>query len=239
LFQDNINAQIELAKLENLSEIKEIEEEINLLTVRQNQTKQVISSFETLEQETKDEIQEQKSLTSLRIQMLEEQKNQIRSIYTQKLKQLEDRKDNELEIYDLQLERLKQEENLLSQEKTYLKNYAPINGVIGDVFAQSGELISPYETIVSIYEKHPRIIKAYMNEKNKYQLNVGDEVWVESSNREYSITGKVAEIGSRITSYPTRLLVDQQTKIWGQELFIEIPPDNLFLNGEKVYVRRK
>jgi len=238
-FLDNINAQIELAKLESLSEINEIDEEINLLKAKETQTMEIISSFETLEPETKDRIQERKNLTTLRIQMLEEQKNQILSIYTQKIRQLEDRKKNELEIYDLRLERLQQEENLLSQERTYLKNYAPINGTIGDVFAQSGELISPYETILSIYEKHPKIIKAYMNEKNRYRMNVGDEVWVESSNREYSISGKVAEIGSRIVSYPARLLVDQQTKIWGQEIFIEIPPDNMFLNGEKVYVRMK
>jgi HlyD family secretion protein len=173
LFLDNIDAQIELANLERLSEMNEIEEEINLLAARQNQTREIISSFETLDSESKEKIQEQKNMTSLRIQMLEEHKNQISSIYEQKVKQLENRKGNELEIFDLQLKRLRQEENLLSQEKTYLKNYAPINGTVGDVYAQAGELISPYETIITLYEKHPKIIKAYMNEKNRYQLNVG------------------------------------------------------------------
>ena len=78
-----------------------------------------------------------------------------------------------------------------------------------------------------------------MNEKNRYKLGVGDEVMVESSNRPYQINGKVIEIGSRITSYPARLLVDQDLRLWGQELFIEIPPENEFLNGEKVFVRKK
>jgi len=239
MFLDNINAQIQLAKLESLSETKEIDEEINLLRARLNQTREIISSFETLNGEEKGKVQDQTSLTELKIKVLERQKNQVLSIYEQKAKQLEDRKQNEMDIYDLRIERLQQEENQLSEEKTYLRNYAPINGTIGDVYAQAGELVSPYETILSIYEEHPKIIKAYMNEKNRYHLNEGDEVLVESSNRKYSITGKVSEIGSRITSYPTRLLIDPDMKFWGQEIFIEIPPDNLFLNGEKVYVRRK
>jgi len=239
LFLDNVNAQIELSKLESLSETKEIDEQINFLRAQQSQAKQIISSFETIDENLQNSDQEQTSLTELRIQALKNEKNQILSIYDQKIRQLEDRKENELDIYELKMERLQQEMDLLSLEKNYLLNYSPIDGTIGDVYAQVGELISPYETIISIYEKYPKIIKAYMNEKNKYQLNVGDEVWVESSNRQYSITGNVAEIGSRIISYPNRLLVDQNIKIWGQEIFIEIPPDNLFLNGEKVYVRKK
>lgn len=239
LFLDNINSQIQLAKLESISETKEIEQEISLLKARQQQTTNIISSFETIEDADKTSIREQTSLTDLKIQELERQRNQILSVYDQKIRQLEDRKQNELEIYTLRLERLQKEENQLSEEKTYLKNYAPIDGTIGDVYAQSGELISPYETILSIYEKHPKMIKAYMNEKNRYQLEVGDQVQVESSNRNYSIDGRVSEIGSRITSYPTRLLIDPEMKLWGQEIFIEIPPDNFFLNGEKVYVRRR
>jgi multidrug resistance efflux pump len=239
MFLDNINAQIQLAELESISDTKEIDEDINLLKARLNQTSQIISSFQTLEEEEKKQIRQQTNLTELKIQALESQKRQILSVSEQKIKQLKDRKKNELDIYELKLEKLQKEENQLSEEKTYLKSYASIDGTIGDVYAQSGELISPYETIISIYEKHPKMIKAYMNEKNKYQLKEGDEVMVESSNRSYSIDGTVAEIGSRITSYPTRLLLDPNMKQWGQEIFVEIPPENLFLNGEKVYVRRK
>ena len=239
MFIDNMDAQIELARLESLAETKEIEEEINLMKARLEQTRKIISGFETLDTESKAKVREQTSLTEMKIQALERQKEQILSIYNQKIVQLQERKKNELDIYDLRLARLQQEDELLAQEKTYLNNYAPISGTIGDVFAQEGELVSPYETIVSIYEKHPKIIKAYMNERNRYELNVGDDVWVESSNRIYKITGKVIEIGSRITSYPARLLIDQDQRFWGQEIFIEIPPENKFLNGEKVFVRRK
>jgi len=90
---------------------------------------------------------------------------------------------------------------------------------------------------MSLYEMNPTIIKAYMNEKNRYDLEVGDQVFVESANREYNILGTVSEIGSRIVSYPNRLLEVQDRKIWGQEIFIKIPENNDFLNGEKVYVR--
>jgi multidrug resistance efflux pump len=238
MFIDNMDAQIQLARLESMAETKEIEEEIVLMRARLEQTREIISGFETLDDKSKQKIREQTSITEMKIQALERQKEQIQSIYDQKIAQLQDRKKNEHDIYDLRLARLQQEEDLLTEEITYLKNFAPIGGTIGDVFAQEGELVSPYETIVSIYERHPKIIKAYMNERNRYELNVGDEVLVESSNRKYSIDGKVIEIGSRITSYPARLLIDQEQRFWGQEIFVEIPPDNLFLNGEKVFVRR-
>ena len=148
-----------------------------------------------------------------------------------------EKKINEAEILDLKIEQQRKELILLENEANFLNNYAPVDGTIGDVMAQVGELIPPYTTIMSLYEINPTIIKAFMNEKNRYNLSVGDEVLVESSNRDYSISGIVTEVGSRIVTYPNRLLEVQDRKIWGQELFIKIPENNDFLNGEKVYVR--
>ncbi len=75
-----------------------------------------------------------------------------------------------------------------------------------------------------------------MNEGSKYSMEVGKQVMVESTNRKYSIEGRVSEIGARIVEYPNRLKANQNIPMWGQELFIKIPDDNKFLNGERVVV---
>ena len=75
-----------------------------------------------------------------------------------------------------------------------------------------------------------------MNEGYEYEVEVGHPVKVESTNRSYSIEGQVIEIGARIIEYPNRLKTNQSVTMWGQEIFIKIPDDNNFLNGERVYV---
>jgi multidrug resistance efflux pump len=126
----------------------------------------------------------------------------------------------------------------LNEEKKELIRVSPIDGTIGNVFAQIDELVSPYTTIISIYEAKPTVIKAYVNERRRQDVSVGDKVLVESSNRKYSITGEIFEVGSRITDYPQRL-IENQLDLFGQEIFISIPKDNRFLGGEKVFVRLK
>jgi len=126
--------------------------------------------------------------------------------------------------------------NALTEEKDGLIKKAKFDGTIGSVNVQLDELVPPYKTILSIYEKHPTIIKAFMNEKIRYSIKPGDSVRVESENRLYSINGHVMEIGSRITDYPKKLQDVLNTIQYGQEVFIKIPPTNSFLNGEKVFV---
>lgn len=149
----------------------------------------------------------------------------------------------EKEIYSLNLQKdiLEKEMMSLSDEKKSLIQYATFNGTIGSVSVQLMELIPPYQTIISVYDENPNIIKAYMNEQAEVQLSVGDVVQVESINRMYKIEGIVIEIGSRIVSFPKQMISPQlttgaQIDMWGKEVFVQIPDENDFLNGEKVFV---
>jgi len=238
MFMTNINYQIQLTSLDNFSEMQSIEEELVQLTSQHEQNKGIISSLESVDILSDSSGIYQNALKT-RIDYLVKKQTQQEIIYNQLTKQLEDKKSNEIDIYNLRIEQQKKELEQYKLEANYLKNYSPTNGTIGEIYTQMGELIPPYTTVMSIYQDNPTIIKAYMNEKNRYNLVVGDEVQVESGNRNYHIGGKVIEIGSRIISYPTRLLINQELKMWGQEIFIEIPGENEFLNGEKVFVRAK
>ncbi|MFC2125841.1 biotin/lipoyl-binding protein [Bacteroidota bacterium] len=138
---------------------------------------------------------------------------------------------------NFRINRLDNELTLLNNEAVQLKKYAPCNGTIGNVYWQTGELIQPYETIISVYESNPTLIKAYMNIENRYDLNLGDKVKVLAVDRKYDVEGNIIDIGSRIVGYPSRLLPRPDIELWGQEIFIRIPDGNEFLSGEKVIVR--
>jgi HlyD family secretion protein len=237
---NNINYQIRMTELEEKSEIDRIDEELTRLRLRYQRNQEIRNALESIENvETTADPASGAFQNSIIVQIdyLEKQKDQLEAMNDQKIEQLQEKKKNELEILELRIGQQRKELTLLENEANYLKNYAPVHGTIGEVSAQIGELIPPYTTILSLYEINPTVIKAYMNEKNRYNIAVGDSVLVESANRSYDITGIVMEIGSRIVSYPNRMLEVQDRKIWGQEIFIEIPENNHFLNGEKVYVR--
>lgn len=238
MFMANINSRIQLTNLEMFSEMQNLEEELVQLTTQYEQNKEIMSSLESVDI-LSDSTGVYQNALETRMDYLIKKQNQQEIIYSQMIKQLQEKKENEINIFDLRIEQQLKELEHFKSEANYLKNFAPVAGTIGDVYRQMGELIPPYTTIMSIYEKNPSIIKAYMNEKNKYNIHLNDQVMVESGNRDYSIEGKVVEIGSRIVSYPSRLLIFQDFKMWGQEIFIEIPRENQFLNGEKVFVRAK
>ncbi len=127
----------------------------------------------------------------------------------------------------------------LEEEYSSLIQIAKINGIVGVVNVQLHELVPPYKSVVSIFETRPSLIKAYMNEAISYPVSVGDSVKVVSENRLYSIEGVVLELGARITDLPDKIQPVTTTRSYGQEVFIRIPANNQFLNGEKVFVHPK
>lgn len=150
------------------------------------------------------------------------------SLFTREVKSLQIREDE-----------LKEEMRALEEEENQQVKRAEINGTIGSISAQTGELLSPYTTILSVYELNPSVIRAVMNEGYHYDAVVGQTVIVESTNRRYHIEGKIMEVGSRIIEYPNRLKANEGVRMYGRELFINIPKENNFLNGERVFVTIK
>jgi len=126
--------------------------------------------------------------------------------------------------------------NSLMDEEKQLITFSDYNGTIGTVNVETGELLTPYTTIMTIYEDNPTVIKAVMNENYKYEIIIGQKVRVESTNRKYKIDGEITELGSRIIEYPSRLQTYRNIPMYGRELFIKIPKESKFLSGERVFV---
>lgn len=138
--------------------------------------------------------------------------------------------------YHAELTILEKEIAELGLESEKQIKFAERQGTVGNLFVELNELAPPYKTLMSMYDLNPTLIKAFIHERGVKNLNIGAKVKVESVHKKYAIEGEIVEIGSRITSYPDKINPMMQQKSYGQEIFINIPDKNNFLNGEKVYV---
>ena len=218
------------------SKLRRINGEIEQLKVIVSNNQQLSSQFGSLTGYADTIQQYGTSYYKIELEGLKEEIDFIKQQYVLEVNASKRIYDEELKAYEILKRQLEKELEVLLIEENQLIKTAEVHGTVGSVSAQRGELLSPYTTILSIYESNPTVIKAVMNEGYKYKIEVGETVKVESTNRNYNIDGKIIEIGARIIEYPSRLKVNQNVQMWGQELFIKIPADNKFLNGERVAV---
>ena len=222
--------------VEKDSKLRKIIGDIDQLNIVVTNSKQLSNQFGNLTGYTDTLGKQGASYYDIQLDGLIKEKEYIQKQYDLEMHSVSQLFVEEIKGYVIIEGQLKKElEALLIEERQLIKT-AEIDGTIGSIFVQDGELLSPYTTILSIYESNPSIIKAVMNEGYKYEIEVGKMVQVESTNRRYSIEGKITEVGARIIEYPSRLKTNQNIPMWGQELFIKIPEDNKFLNGERVFV---
>ena len=228
--------KIRLLKVNSESRIRKIDGEIDQHKMIIENNRKLSNQFGALTGFVDTVQQREHSYYEIELDVLEKEKKYVLQQYELEINSEGKIHEEETKSYVMQLSLLEKEMDVLMLEEMELIKTAEIHGTIGNVNAQVGELLSPYTTIMSIYESKPTIIKAFMNEGSKYSMEVGKQVMVESTNRKYSIEGRVSEIGARIVEYPNRLKANQNIPMWGQELFIKIPDDNKFLNGERVVV---
>lgn len=218
------------------AQIRKIDEEIAQIRVIVENNKELSQQFGSLTGAGDSVRRFGSSYYKIEIDILLEEKKFIQQQFELEIKSARIIFAEETKSYNILMEQLEKEIEILNEEEMELVKRSKIHGTIGNVNVQAGELLSPYTTILSIYESKPTIIKAFMNEGYKYSMAVGKKVTVESTNRKYSIEGSVSEIGARIVELPSRLKTNQNISMWGQELFIKIPETNNFLNGERVVV---
>lgn len=116
---------------------------------------------------------------------------------------------------------------------------APADGLVGNISVKEEEHVQSFSTLLTFYEPHSSLVRGYVHEDQTARVNLGDEMEV------YSLRpggpryrGRVTGLGSRIVETPSRLRKLPDFKTYGREVTITISPDNVFLQKEKVGVRR-
>lgn len=209
-----------------LSEKDELEYELKLI----NERKRKLDSISNIPFITGD------SLLKKQIELVDSQLKSLDDEFSLEKRKLQNTLENDTFHLKSELLIIEQEIVDLENENKQLLRKAEKKGTIGNLYVQLNELAPPYKTLLSVYDINPTLIKAFVHEKGVQNLKIGSTVMVESINREYSIEGQIIEIGSRVTAYPDKINPLMNQKSYGQEIFINIPDENDFLNGEKVYV---
>lgn len=232
--KSEFNAKLELLGIEKSGKINRLDAEISQLESEITLNKALRSDLQSItNSESQKTVIDQ---DSIRLGSYLAERRQVLTHYTSEKQRLRSELDVDLEMAALNIKLIDDELALLDRERLQLKKYAPFTGTIGSVNAQLDEIVPSFETIVSLYEKHPSTLKAFLNSDSGFILQPGDEVNVESSNREYSVSGQVLEVGARIVGYIDPARPENAPKLYGREIFISLPADNSFLYGEQVFV---
>lgn len=245
--------RITLLKAEQQSKAKLIQAQVDYLHADMGIP---LEEIETEIEQTKSEIQLNKKLTKelavnsdtsvwnetdnplqVKLNSLEKQKAKHRQ--AMRIKETDIRQEGFIDQQQLnnQISLLEQELALLQTEKDKLIKYAATDGVVKSVFIKPGEQVNSYTPLLSITPVSPTMVTGYLAGKNNNAFTVGDSVRVSAyGNGSIKITGRVIGYGA-VTELPDILQKSTAVKAFGREIFIEIPANNHFANGEKVLIR--
>ena len=229
---ENKQSKIELLSIERDGKVNRLLAKKNELETKLYQDDIIRSQLQQVSKRNSGDSLSMLELNSILAEIKDVREYYRKEIQRQNLQLLQDtvRINQTIAINEKEMESLETEEHGLVK-------IAQFPGIVGTVEVQLGELVSPYKTLITIYELQPSLIKAFKNETISAPVRPGDSVKIVSENRSYSIIGVVKELGARITSYPTKIQpMNSEIRNYGQEIFISIPKNNHFLNGEKVYV---
>lgn len=221
----------EILKLE-----KEREIEIAGIQTKINHAKEEDEFFKKISINGHDNIQRESTLSNnpntILISNLEKEIDAIRLHYNNQISQYK--------RMILQPQQTKTEKAIFNGAKTHLKSelekfniVAPFDGIVGSVNARENENIKAFTSLISFYELTPPLVMGYVQEKYDLNINVGDSVQIASVyNPNKKIRGVIASKGSRIVEIPEKFRKIPDNKIYGIEVFINIPHNNSFLQKE-------
>lgn len=250
---EKITNRIALLKVEQQSKSKLIEAQVAYLKADQGIQ---LEEIETDIAQTKSEIRLNKKLTKelavnsdtsiwnetdnpLQVKLNSLNKQKAKQQQAILIKETDIRQEGFIDQQQLknQINLLEQELDLLKGEKAKLAKYATADGVVKNIFVKPGEQVSSYTPLLSITPVTPTMVTGYLAGKNNNAFSVGDTVRVSAyGNGDIKITGNVIGYGA-VTELPDILQKSTAVKAFGREIFIEIPAQNNFANGEKVLIR--
>jgi len=134
---------------------------------------------------------------------------------------------------------LRNELAILLEEERHLSIVASIDGIVDSTHHRVGEKLSPFTPILTLSGQRPTLVRGYIHERVRTELQVGDSVVVSAVGmRPARVPGVVTGIGARIVELPARLWKAPGIPMWGRETIVAIPPTNPLLLGEMVSVHR-
>jgi multidrug resistance efflux pump len=221
--------QLEAERMTKISEvelnIKKLESEISL-----NQS--LLKDLKSIDPKNAPDTP---SPSEVKLTNLNQEKELIIQSYDLQIQLLKDELATVSAPREVQMDKLEQEKSYYEGEQEKLTIRAPRDGLIGNIHCLEGENKPSFSTLITFYERNPTLVKGFVHENLIVHVEIGDILEVSSSlHPAHRRQGTVTGLGSRIVEIPERLRKIPELKTYGREVLIAIPPNNPFLQKEKV-----
>lgn len=224
------DAKISYIKAQNNIVLEELDAEIQQTSSEVKMNEALTKDFVTTSNSTESPL-------AIKINSLNHQKQMHLHAQDIKIKDIQQESSTEQTLLENQIMLQESELKLLQNEKAMLYKYASVSGVVMKVYVKAGEQVDAFTPMLEVNPLRPTTIVVYLVGKKSDLYPIGASVTVSSyDQRSNAVTGKVIGYGS-VSELPEILQKSTAVKAFGQEVFIEVPPDNLLANGEKVLIR--
>lgn len=160
----------------------------------------------------------------------------IKKFRSKSLRNMHETAKSDEDVLSIQIKNLEKDLKILLKEQEALYIFSKFDGHIGFVNFKIGESVSPFTPILTMHKQTPSFVRGYIHETLSNQVVKGKKVYIKSLSSKQKVLAKVQSVGTRIIEFPERFRRTPEIKIWGREVMIEIPKENSFLLGEKVFI---
>jgi len=234
LWKTDLDWKISQYNIELNEKTSKIQSQIDQHYAQLDKNKRLAENIQSIENGNK-EGETIQNPVFIKIDALKEELNFTRNIITTEINNLKSERFASNNPLISRIKILEEELDYYKERKEQQTITAPSNGLVGNVHCKEGEKIASFGTLITFYEESPTLVIGYIHEELILKINIDDEIDIYSSSRpEIQTKGVVKTLGSRIVEIPPRLRKIKELKTFGREIIIEIPPDNPFLQKEKV-----
>jgi multidrug resistance efflux pump len=234
LWKSDLDWRISQYKLELNEKTSKIQAEIDQYKAQLEQNIKLVASMDKgIASNTK--LGTTSNPITLKIKALTKERNYARSIINTEISKLESERFADNNPLLSQIKSLEREQEYYETKKESQTIVAPADGLVGSIQCKANENIPSFQTLITFYDESPTLVIGYIHEEHMLKVNVNDTISIFSTTRPgIENIGIVRTRGSRIIEIPPRLRKIKELITYGREIIIEIPPDNPFLQKEKV-----
>ena len=237
IWESSLKGSIQSLKAQKVARQSEIQSQIDQLESKISINKRLAQGLESITPSSGESV---RSPSEIRIEGLKKEMSLVVRPLESEIRKLEQELYGSKNPLKIQIEKLENELGYVHQQEENLIIYAPDDGVVGSIFCKVGEQLPSFSTLITFYEENPTQVKSYVLESLLLNISQGDSITVESGvQMDTKCVGTVIGMGSRIVEIPERLRKNPDFKTYGREIQIAIPPNNTFLQKEKVVLKLK
>ena len=238
-WKSDLDWRISQYKIELNEKRSKIQSQIDQYQAQLSQNKKLTANMQSITDDDK-KMSGIKNPIQLKISALKKELYYTRNIINTEINNLKSERFAKNNPILSKIKGLKKEMEYYQTKEDKQAIVAPSDGLVGTIHCREGEKISSFQTLITFYEESPTLVVGYIHEEHMLKVNVNDTVVISSGTRsDIQNIGIVKTRGSRIIEIPPRLRKIREFQTYGREIIIDIPPNNPFLQKEKVILNLK